>query len=116
MGTFPFDLSAQLVLTVQEDHVLVVAEENYVIINFQDHLALERVLENLLPASSGKSSGGLVQSLEKSKELNQVILNLGLVVDIRVNNKTYIQFGVSSSPKISANAVLGKVGSWFKKS
>jgi hypothetical protein len=115
MGNFPFDLSAQLVLTIQEDHVLVLAEENYVILNFQDHLALERVLENMLPASSGKSSGGLVQSLEKSKELNQMILRAGLVIDIRVNNKTYLQFGTSAMPKITANAVLGKVGSWFKK-
>ncbi|WP_205503132.1 hypothetical protein [Rufibacter psychrotolerans] len=116
MGTFPFDLSAQLVLTVLEDHVVVVAENNFVIVNFKDHAALERVLYNVLPPSSGKGGGSLGESLGKARELNQALGKAGLVVDVRVNNKTYVEFGTGNMPKITANAVFGKVGSWFKRS
>ncbi|WP_207430998.1 hypothetical protein [Sabulibacter ruber] len=115
MSAFPFELSAQLVFTVLEDHVLIVAEQNFVIVNFKDHAALERVMYNVLPPSSGKS-GGLGESLEKAKELNQLLLKAGLVVDVRVNNKTYVELGTGNMPKITANAVFGKVGSWFKRS
>ncbi|MBA9077487.1 hypothetical protein [Rufibacter quisquiliarum] len=112
---FPFDISAQVVFTVQEDHVFLVAEENYIIVNFQDHAALERVMQNILPPSSGKGGGGISGSLDKARDLNAKLLAAGLVVDVRVNNKTYIEFGTSASPKITANAVIGKVGSWFKR-
>lgn len=114
MITFPFEVSAQLVFSVLDDHVVVVAEENYIIVNFQDHAALERVLTNVLPPGSGKSGGGILENLAKAKELNHVFLRNGLVADIRVNNKTYLTFGASEMPKITAHAVLGKVGSWFK--
>ncbi|RNI27931.1 hypothetical protein EFA69_17745 [Rufibacter immobilis] len=117
MTTLPFEISAQLVLTVLEDKVLVVAEENYVIVNFTDHAALERVMRNLLPPSAGKGGGGgIAGSLDKAKEVNQKLLEAGLVVDVRVNNKTYVELGTGASPRITANAVFGKVGSWFKKS
>ncbi|MBC3540267.1 hypothetical protein ACFSC6_01300 [Rufibacter sediminis] len=117
MGKFPFEISGKLVLTVLQDQVLVVAEQNYVIVNFRDHAAMERVLDNILPPSpSGKSSGGIAAKLEKAKDLNQDLVKAGLVLDVRVNNKTYVEFGTGSSPRITANAVFGQVGSWFKKS
>lgn len=116
MGMFPFEISAQLVATVQQDQVFVVAEENYVIINFKDHAALERVMKNMMPAPSATSSkggGGLLAALDKAKDLSRNLLDAGIVVDVRVNNKTYVEIGSSTSPKISANVVWGKVGSWF---
>lgn len=103
-------------LTVCGDQVLVVAEENFVIVNFKDHAALERVMKNLLPPSSSGKGGGLLESLEKAKDVNLKIGQAGLVVDIRVNNRTYVELGSGPSPRITANAVFGKVGSWFKKS
>ncbi|MGV3538557.1 MAG: hypothetical protein ACO1OQ_02025 [Rufibacter sp.] len=112
---FPFELSAQLLVTVLDDQVMVVAEENYMIVNFKDHTALERVLQNVLPPSSGKGGGGIGKSLEKARGVNQALLEAGVVVDVRVNNKTYIEFGTSAMPRITANAVFGKVGSWFKR-
>ncbi|WP_210464626.1 hypothetical protein [Rufibacter roseolus] len=117
MDAFPFEIAGKLVLTVLEDHVLVVAEENYVIVNFKDHPALERVLQNVLPPSGpGKSSGGFASKMEKAKELNHWMLRAGLVVDVRVNNKTYVEFGTGNMPRITASAVFGQVGSWFKRS
>jgi hypothetical protein len=115
MANFLFEISGKLVLTVQQDHVLVVAEENYVIVNFKDHPALERVLDNVMPPSSAKGIAALVTKLEKAKDLNQKMVQAGLVLDIRVNNKTYIEIGTGSSPRITANAVFGQVGSWFKR-
>lgn len=110
------ELSARLVFTVQQDQVLLVAEENYILVNFQDHDALERVMRNVAPPSAKASSGGgLAQSLAQANDLNQLLLKLGLVLDVRVNNKTYVQFGIGAHPKISANALWGKVGSLFKR-
>ncbi|RNI22365.1 hypothetical protein [Rufibacter latericius] len=117
MKEFPFEISGRLVLTVLQDHVLIVAEANYFIVNIKDHAALERVLENLLPPSpSGKSSVSLLEKMEKAKELNETLRRAGLVLDVRVNNKTYIEFGTGNAPRITANAVFRQVGSWFKRS
>lgn len=115
MEAFPFELSAQLILTVQEDQVLVVAEENFIIVNFKDHQALERVMQNLLPPSGGSGGSSLTGALEKNRQANQLLRQAGLVVDVRVNNKTYLELGSSDSPRISANAVFGKIGSFFKR-
>ncbi|MFC6999543.1 hypothetical protein [Rufibacter roseus] len=114
MGQFPFEISAQLVLTVQQDNVLVVAEENYVIINFKDHAMLERVMQNVLPSSSGGGGGGIMASIEKVRGMSSKLMEAGIVIDVRVNNKTYVQLGTSATPKITASAVMGKVSSWFK--
>ncbi|ALJ00395.1 hypothetical protein [Rufibacter tibetensis] len=113
MMTFPFEISGKLVFTVLQDQVLVVAEKNFVIANFKDHAAFERVLKNVLPPSKGS---GILESLEKAKELNQKLGKLGVVLDLRVNNYTYVEFGTGPTPRITANAVFGKVGSWFRKS
>ncbi len=98
-----------------EDQVQVVADENYVLVNFQDHQALERVLENVLPPSVDKSSGGLVAKLEKANKLCRQLFDAGIVLDVRVNSKTYVELGSGTTPRITAQAVFGKVGSWFKR-
>ncbi|QHL86531.1 hypothetical protein GU926_03370 [Nibribacter ruber] len=109
------ELSAQLLLTVGQDNVMVVAEEQYVLVNFQDHAALERVAESFSSPSSKPSSGGLSALFDKAREINQVILQLGLILDVRVNNKTYIEFGVGPTPRYAVgNALFGKLGSLFK--
>ena len=91
-----------------------VAEENYIIINFQDLKALERVTGSFSSGnSSGKSSsGGAMQSLQK---VNDMVLKFGLIVDVRVGGKNYVTFGTGSSAKISMAAVFGKIGSFFGK-
>src|SRR5690606_1821670 len=105
MANFPFTLSAQLIITVLEDQILLVAEDNYVVVNFNDHAALERVMQNVLPPSSGGHKGGLLAQLEKAKKLSSTLYKAGLIIDVRVNQKTYVQIGASTSPKVTANAV-----------
>ena len=109
------ELSAQLLATIGQDNVMLVAEENYVLINFQDHAALERVADSFKSGSSKPSSGGLAALFDKAREINQVLLELGLIVDVRVNNKTYLELGAGPAPRYAVgNALFGKLGSFFK--
>ena len=49
------------------------------------------------------------------QQLHELARTLGLVLDLRVAGKTYVTFGLPdrSGPKITLNAVLGKIGSFF---
>ena len=119
-----FDIDAQLVVAVNDIQFVIVAQEHYIIVNFKDLNSLERLLklakklsESNSPkkkakTSETKSNGG---PLKKLQELNDQILNMGLVIDIRVNNKTYVEFGSRKTAKITAAAIFGKIGSFFGK-
>jgi hypothetical protein len=48
------------------------------------------------------------------QQINDLARQLGWVLDLRVGGKTYVTFGVQRTPKITLNAVLGKIGSFFK--
>ena len=48
------------------------------------------------------------------QQINDLARQLGWVLDLRVAGKTYVTFGVQRTPKITLNAVLGKIGSFFK--
>jgi hypothetical protein len=48
------------------------------------------------------------------QQINDLVRQLGWVLDLRVGGKTYVTFGVQRTPKISLNAVLGKIGSFFR--
>jgi hypothetical protein len=117
-GTLEID--AQLIVSLNGDSFVVVAEGNYIIVNFKDFKALERVTagggksassENK-PSGPKKSSGG---PLKKLNDVNSLIRRLGLVVDVRVSNKSYVEFGAGNSAKIKAAAIFGKIGSFFTK-
>ncbi|GAA4298869.1 hypothetical protein [Nibribacter koreensis] len=109
------ELSAQLLVSIGQDNVMVVAEENFVLINFKDHAALERVADSFKSSASKGASGGLNALFEKAREINQIILELGLQVDVRVDNKTYVEFGAGPTPRYAVgNALFGKLGSLFK--
>jgi hypothetical protein len=119
-----FDIDAQLVVAVNDIQFVVVAQEHYIIVNFKDLNSLERLLklaEKLSKAHSPKKKGKPAQPksnsgpLKKLQELNDQILDLGLVIDIRVNNKTYVEFGSRKTAKITAAAIFGKIGSFFSK-
>jgi hypothetical protein len=106
------DISAQLIISHNNDQFVLVAEENYIIVNFQDMKALERVTGSGGGGSSKGSSGGGLQTLQK---INDAVLALKLIVDIRVGGKTYVTFGTGNSAKITAAAIFGKIGSFFGK-
>ncbi|MBK0402663.1 hypothetical protein I5M27_06680 [Adhaeribacter sp. BT258] len=115
-----FDLDAQLVVSANDSQFVVVAQQNYIIVNFPDFKALESLKKLNGPqkkstgktTSEKKSNGG---PLKKLQQVNDKILDLGLVVDVRVNNKTYIEFGNGKSAKIKAAALFGIIGSFFGK-
>ncbi|HSI91399.1 MAG TPA: hypothetical protein VK927_09810 [Adhaeribacter sp.] len=119
-----FDIDAQLVISLNNDNFVLVAEGNYLIVNFQDIKALERVAktagelgENFAapePDTGRTESGG--GPLKKLNDLNQKILEMGLVIEVRVNNKTYVEFGAGNSARIKAAAIFGKIGSFFSRS
>ena len=115
-----FDIEAQLVVSANDTSFVVVAQENYIILNFPNIKALENLKklsgsENKpaeKPSVEKKANGG---PLKKLQEVNDKIRDLGLVVDVRVNNKTYVEFGSNKTAKIKAAAIFGIIGFFFSK-
>ena len=103
-------LYATLAITNGPDRFTVVADGQYVIINFPSLAALERIAS--MGSGSGKSSGGFFKTLA---EVNDLMRSLQLVVDIRVGGKSYVEFGSGRNARISLNAVFGKISSFFKR-
>ena len=115
------EIEAKLIVSADGNRFVVVAHEHYIIVNFKDYKALDGVVKlateklKAKPSTSDKnssksSSGG---TFKKLNELNDKIRELGLVVDIRVAGKTYVEFGSNKTARITASAVLGKIGSYF---
>lgn len=100
------DITARLVVTNGEDHIAVVGEGNYLIVNFPSQQALDRV--------TGSSQTGS-STLQTLGTINDLVRAVHMVVDVRVKGKTYVEFGSGNSPNITANAIFGKLGSFFKR-
>ena len=120
-----FDIDAQLVVSANGTNFVVVAQEHYIIVNFPDFKALES-MKKLAGAGksdsekqvSGKNGSGEKKSggpLKKLQQVNDQVRELGLVVDVRVNNKSYLELGSSKTAKIKAAALFGFVGSFFNR-
>jgi hypothetical protein len=115
------ELEAQLVINLNGDSFVLVAEGNYIILNFTDLKTLERIIgagkkpasQTKVKAVAPKTPGG--NPLKKLNELNSLIRRFGLVVDVRVGNNTYVEFGSGNSARITAAAIFGKIGSFFGK-
>ena len=111
------DFDAELVITVNNIPFLVVAEENYIVVNFKEFSHLDQLMK--VGSTSGsatedtkeekKASGG---PLKKLSDLNTRIRELGIMVELRVGSKTYAILG-GKSPSIKAAAIFGKIGSFF---
>ncbi|WP_162910562.1 hypothetical protein [Hymenobacter oligotrophus] len=106
------DLEARLVITWNGNDIQLAAAGTYIILN----LPSAQVLDELTGA--GKNSGpkkpkppGAPDPLQ---QLNDLMLRLGLVLDLRVAGKTWVTFGAGRGPKITLNAVLGKIGAFFR--
>ncbi|MFC5270009.1 hypothetical protein [Adhaeribacter terreus] len=119
-----FDIDAQLVVSANDTNFVLVAQDHYIIVNFPDFKALEN-MKKLAPTgngNSGNSNGNNIREkissggpLKKLQQVNDQVRELGLVVDVRVNNKSYIELGSSKSAKIKAAALFGIVGSFFSR-
>ena len=111
------DLDAELVISVNNIPFLVVAEENYIVVNFKEFNHLEQLMKVGSATSSAgeetkeekKASGG---PLKKLGDLNTKIREMGVMVELRVGSKTYAVLG-GKSPSIKAAAIFGKIGSFF---
>ncbi|RSK24055.1 hypothetical protein [Hymenobacter metallilatus] len=109
------DIEARLVVSFDGDDVQVAGSGGYLIVNFPS----QRVLDKL---TSGPTKDPNAPPKPKTagpdplQQLNDLALRLGLVLDLRVAGKTHVTFGAGRSPKITLNAVLGKIGSFFSKS
>ena len=116
-GAMPqLDLSAKLVIEYGDDRWMLVADGNYIILNLPDQKALDRL------TALGESSGGDKKKDEKKaggplaglQPVHDQMVQLGLVLDLRVAGKTYVEFGSGNGPRITTAAVMGKLGSFFK--
>lgn len=103
------DLEARLVISRNGDDIQIAASGTYLIVNIPS----QRVLDELT-SSNGPEKPKAPGAPNALQQLNMLALQLGLVLDLRVAGKTYVTFGTGRSPKITFNAVLGKIGSFFR--
>jgi hypothetical protein len=109
------ELEARLVISWNGHDIQLAASGTYIILNVPS----AQVLDELTGANKPKDpSKPKVPRGEKGpdplQQLNDLMRRLGLVLDLRVNGKTWVTFGAGRGPKITLNAVLGKIGSFFR--
>ena len=107
------EIEAQLVITWNGHALQLAAAGTYLILNVPSQGVLDQ-----LTAGSPKVPGALKAPKppgpDPLQQINDLMRGLGWVLDLRVGGKTYVTFGVQRTPKITLNAVLGKIGSFFK--
>ncbi|TGD80482.1 hypothetical protein [Hymenobacter wooponensis] len=108
------EIDAQLVVTLDGDDVKIVAVGTYLIINFPSQRVFDKITSGPPKDPNAPKKPKDPHAPDPLKQLNDLALRLGLVLDMRVANKTHVTFGAGQSPKITFNAVLGKIGSFFK--
>jgi hypothetical protein len=108
------EIDAQLVVTLDGDDVKIAAVGTYLIINFPSQRVFDKITSGPPKDPNAPKKPRNPNEPDPLKQLNDLALRLGLVLDMRVANKTHVTFGASSSPKITFNAVLGKIGSFFR--
>ncbi|AII54028.1 hypothetical protein [Hymenobacter sp. APR13] len=106
------EIEAQLVISLDGDDVQVAASGTYLIINVPSQRVLDKLTSG--PPKDPNAPPKPKNAPDPLQQLNDLALRLGLVLDLRVAGKTYVTFGTGRSPKITLNAVLGKIGSFFK--
>ncbi len=108
------EIEARLVVSHDGDDIQIAAAGTYLIVNVPSQRVLDKLTsgpkKEAGPKREKEKSGGGLDALQQVHDLAQ---RLGLVLDLRVGGKTYVTFGVGRAPKITMNAVLGKIGSFF---
>ncbi|TGE28754.1 hypothetical protein [Hymenobacter metallicola] len=106
------DIEARLVVTLDGDDIQIAGSGSYLIVN----LPSQRVLDKLTsgpPKPPGQKKEKSAPGPDPMQQLNDLARQLGLILDLRVAGKTYVTFGAGRTAKITLNAVLGKIGSFF---
>lgn len=105
------EIDAQLVVTWNGHALQLAAAGTYLILNIPSQQVLDQLTAGppKAPGAPKKPPGP-----DPMQQLNDLARHLGWVLDLRVGGKTYVTFGVQRTPKITLNAVLGKIGSFFR--
>ena len=108
------DIEAQLTLTLNGDEVQLAAAGAYLILGVDSQRALDRLTSGPPPDPNAppRPPGPKTDPLQQLHDLAQ---RLGLVLELRVAGKTYVTFGRGRRPDITLRAVLGKIGSFFRR-
>ena len=110
------EVEARLVITWPGGHeIQVAAAGSYLIVNVPSQQVLD-LLTAGPPQPPGTPKPPKPAGPDPLQQLHDLGRALGLVLDLRVGGKTYVTFGLPdrTSPKITMNAVLGKIGSFFR--
>ena len=107
------DIEARLVISFDGDDIQVAGSGGYLIVNFPSQRVLDKLTSG--PPKDPNAPPKPKSDLDPLQQLNDLAHRLGLVLDLRVAGKTHVTFGVGRSAKITLNAVLGKIGSFFRK-
>ena len=103
-----------MVVTLDGDAIQLAASGTYLIVNFPSQRVLDKLTSGPPKDPKAPPKPKAPRGSDPMQQLNDLALRLGLILDLRVNGKTYVTFGTGSSPKITLNAVLGKIGSFFR--
>jgi hypothetical protein len=110
------EIEARLVLIWPGGHeIQLAASGSYLILNVPSQQVLDLITSGP-PQPPGTPKAPKQPGPDPLQQLHNLAKRLGLVLDLRVAGKTYVTFGLPdrTSPKITLNAVLGKIGSFFK--
>ena len=107
------EVEAQLVISWNGHALQLAAAGTYLILNVPSQGVLDQLTAGP-PKAAGAPKATKSAGPDPLQQLNDLMRGLGWVLDLRVGGKTYVTFGVQRTPKITLNAVLGKIGSFFK--
>jgi hypothetical protein len=110
------EVEARLVITWPGGHeVQLAASGSYLILNVANQQVLD-IITSGPPQPPGAPKPVKKPGFDPLQELHDLSRTLGLVLDLRVGGKTHVTFGLPdrNGPKITLNAVLGKIGSFFR--
>ncbi|HEX8328271.1 MAG TPA: hypothetical protein VF629_12070 [Hymenobacter sp.] len=107
------EIEAQLVLSWNGHPLQLAAAGTYLILNVPSQQVLD-LLTAGPPKPPGAPKTPRPPGPDPMQQINDLARQLGWVLDLRVAGKTYVTFGVNRTPKITLNAVLGKIGSFFR--
>jgi len=108
------EIEAQLVITWNGHALQLAASGTYLIVNIPSQQVLDQLTAGPPKAPGAPKTPNSGGGPNPMQQINDLARQLGWVLDLRVGGKTYVTFGVQRSPKITLNAVLGKIGSFFK--
>ena len=107
------EIEAQLVISWNGHALQLAAAGTYLILNIPSQEVLNQLTAGP-PKAPGAPKAPKPPGPDPLQQINDLMRRLGWVLDLRVGGKTYVTFGVQRTPKITLNAVLGKIGSFFK--